>query len=161
MIVTKRGIEVFSNKGNRIKLDQTGKNTWKRCRIIAKEIKKELEQTFPGVIGGLYAQEFVDFGKKMYGVYFNDYNGLSVSVTIQYLDYDKEKPFVYLDSIKVSEECRGMGLSTKFLDCIKRLVDRKVFNYLNFKDWSAGYWEHVQPRYPFLRNKYTNGFRLG
>jgi len=132
---------------------------WKKCKVIGKEIVKELSQVFPdGKIS--YDMVFLSkMGVRVFGITLK-YNGLSVDISVQ----DKkqyEKPFVYIDGIETQGESRGKGLAVKVLDSFSSLVGKNVFKHLNVKDMSGGFWKKMMERYDFIRDKYTTDYEDG
>jgi len=132
---------------------------WEQCKKIGKEIVNELSKKFSG--GTItYDMKFLrERGINVFGITL-EYEGLIVAITAQdRKEYDK--PFIYMDEIKTQGESRGKGLAVKALDSISSLVENRVFEHLNVKDMSGGFWQVMMKRYGFIRDKYTTGYDAG
>jgi hypothetical protein len=132
---------------------------WKKCKIIGKEIVNELSIDFYGGTINFTTKNLPKRGVKFFAISLK-YEGLSMDVTVQdRKEYDK--PFVYMDGIETQGESRGKGLGIKVLNSFYSIVKKGVFNHLNVKDISGGFWKKMLDRYDFIRDKYTTGYEAG
>ena len=135
-------------------------NIWIECERIGNVIANEFRNKYPEAIIRTGVEDLInEVGVKQF-VFLFAIEGAELTLTVQHRLH-ADKPFVYMDSIKVNENYRGKGLSTGILDTLAGLVNKKVFKYLNLKDWSAGYWHYIKGRYPFIKDKYDEGFHYG
>ncbi|MDR3286025.1 MAG: hypothetical protein LBT27_01105, partial [Prevotellaceae bacterium] len=126
---------------------------WKRCKIIGKKITAKLSKDFPEGIVEHDIKNLKKIGVKFFGISL-EYEGLSVSITVQdNRRYDE--PFIYMDSIQTQGESRGKGLCVKVLDDFKFLVEEGVFQHLNVKDMSGGFWAKMMKKYDFIQERFT------
>ena len=135
---------------------KSSNKVWASCKSISNAICSEFDKQF-SVSSCVEKYNHV----QLYCIHLS-HEGVNALITVQdRFSENAEKPFVYLDTIHVKSEYEGRGLARKVLESLKNLVNSGVFNYLNLKDWSSGFWEHVMPDYPFIRNKYSNDWIFG
>jgi len=143
---------------------ESRKIVWTGCQLIGKLIVKEFSTVFPEFKISTKEEQYNSNVQRQI-VIVMEFNGVDTTDGLMVLTVqqrlNEDKPFVYMDSIGIPEAIRGNGLSRKILDCFCKMVQAGVFNHLNIKDWSDGYWGHVKKDFPFVRDKYTNGWLAG
>ena len=133
---------------------------WSSCRKISDVLVTKFRMNFN--VDGLVItrnQEFYNHLRQH--VVCVEFNAGLIVMTVQDRYDEGLEPFVYLDSISIKEHYRGTGLALKYMQCMSEIVSLGIFKHLNTKDWSDGFWEKIMPRFPFVREKYSNGWMLG